>query len=205
MLDQVYKSILLMGPTGVGKTPLGDLIEEQGLKGQRSFHFDFGRNLRKAANGLFPKTLISNEDVAFIENILVTGALLENDTFYIAEKILSAFIDEKQISTEDLIIMNGLPRHIDQAKDTEAMVSIQSVLVLACLPEVVCERIRLNTGGDRTNRKDDSLEEIKNKLDIYARRTLPLIAYFRDQSIPITDVQVDVHTSPQDLISHFSI
>ena len=203
MSNQIYKAILLMGPSGVGKTPVGDLCEKRGFAGKKCFHFDFGRNLRRASMGKFSKDILSPGDVALIQSVLATGALLENDTFFIAEKILFGFIHDHQIDPADLIILNGLPRHIDQANDTAAMISIQSVILLECLPEVVFERIRLNSGGDRTNRKDDSLAEIRNKLEIYTRRTLPLLTYFSNQNIPITSVCVDVHTSPDDVVCKF--
>ena len=50
------KAILLLGPTGSGKSPLGDELEANGLNGRRCLHFDFGRRLRRAAEGR-PATL----------------------------------------------------------------------------------------------------------------------------------------------------
>ena len=40
------RAIVLLGPTGSGKTPLGDLIERCGLWGAPCLHFDFGACLR---------------------------------------------------------------------------------------------------------------------------------------------------------------
>jgi hypothetical protein len=39
-------ALLLLGPTGAGKTPLGDWLEAHGLWGRPCHHFDFGANLR---------------------------------------------------------------------------------------------------------------------------------------------------------------
>ena len=198
------KAVLLLGPTGAGKTPLGDLLEKKGVNGRKCFHFDFGRNLRRAASGNFCIDLLPSADIDFIKDLLSSGALLENETFYIAEKILTAFIHTNKITENDLIIMNGLPRHIDQARDTAAMLTIQSLIVLECPPEVVHERIRSNSGGDRTRRKDDSLDEIRNKLEIYCGRTLPLLHYFETRNVPLTHIQVNVDTSPEKIISQLS-
>ena len=201
MMDQKFDAILLMGPTGVGKTPLGDLMEKGRIEGRSCHHFDFGRNLRKAGENAFPKHIISVENVRLIRKVLSDGVLLENETFYIAECILSAFIEERQITRRDLLVMNGLPRHIDQAEDTAAMVRIQSVIVLECPPEVVFERIRTNSGGDRLARTDDSLTQIRNKLAIYEGRTLPLLDYFAARRIPVQQIPVNESTSPEDIIT----
>jgi hypothetical protein len=40
------KAILPLGPTGSGKTPLGDYLEERGLFGRRCVHFDFGEKFK---------------------------------------------------------------------------------------------------------------------------------------------------------------
>ena len=39
-------AVLLLGPTGAGKSPLGDWLEARGLWGRPCHHFDFGANLR---------------------------------------------------------------------------------------------------------------------------------------------------------------
>ncbi len=46
---KIPKAILLLGPTGSGKTPLGQALEKKGLAGRRCVHFDFGANLREIA------------------------------------------------------------------------------------------------------------------------------------------------------------
>jgi hypothetical protein len=49
MKTKPYPAILLVGPTGSGKTPLGALCEKKGLWQSRVFHFDFGAILRRIA------------------------------------------------------------------------------------------------------------------------------------------------------------
>jgi adenylate kinase len=44
-----YEGIVLLGPTGSGKTPLGQLMAERGIWGRRCVHFDFGALLRRIA------------------------------------------------------------------------------------------------------------------------------------------------------------
>ena len=43
------EAILLNGPACVGKTPLGDHMQQRGILGRRCHHFDFGHELRSIA------------------------------------------------------------------------------------------------------------------------------------------------------------
>ena len=45
-----YKATLILGPTGSGKTPLGNLIEQTHSNNFKYHHFDFGENLRAVSN-----------------------------------------------------------------------------------------------------------------------------------------------------------
>jgi adenylate kinase len=192
-----HKALLLVGPTGSGKTPLGRFLEQHGLDGRACFHFDFGENLRRVTAGGHPS--VSEADRRFLANVLHSGALLENETFYLAETILSAFIKDRQVGEEDLLLLNGLPRHVDQARDTDRLVNIQALVHLVCTPEGVCCRIAENTGKDRSGRTDDTPEEIERKLAIFNRRTLPLIDYYRGRGVRICVVEVTVDTTPADM------
>ena len=58
------EAILLLGPTGSGKTPLGQVLEERGLWGHTSRHFDFGASLREIVACNQPDTSIAAEDIS---------------------------------------------------------------------------------------------------------------------------------------------
>ena len=192
-------AILLLGPTGSGKTPLGELIERDGLWGRRCVHFDFGEALRRiVADG--PTKDFSRSEVDFLRDVLQSGALLENEHFRIAEKILRAFITDHHIGPGEFIVLNGLPRHVTQAESLVAIVEAQTVIELFCSAQTVLERIRTNTGGDRTDRLDDSEEAIRNKLEIFARRTAPLLDYYRTQGVKIERIDVGPDTSTEEIL-----
>lgn len=194
-----YNALLLVGPTGSGKTPLGWFLEQQGLAGRVCFHFDFGENLRRVAACGHP--CIFERDQRFLEDVLLRGALLENETFYLAEAILTAFVNDRQVGPDDLLVLNGLPRHVDQAKDTDRLVNIQTLVHLVCTPEGVCRRIAANTGKDRTGRVDDTPEEIERKIAIFNSRTLPLIDYYQNRGARICTVEVTADATPADMAS----
>jgi len=184
-------AILLVGPTGSGKTPLGDLIGSRGLWGSLAAHFDFGAQLRAAVSGDPPPGL-SAADLDFLRDVLERGALLEDERFPIAEAILSGFI---AAHAGDLIVLNGLPRHAGQAEDVGRIVHVQTVIELSCPAEVVLERIRANAGGDRANRTDDALEAVRHRLSIYAERTRPLVERYRVRGARIQTLTVGADTT----------
>jgi adenylate kinase family enzyme len=195
-----WPAILLLGPTGSGKTPLGELLEAEGFGGRRCAHFDFGAQLRRIdETGVGPEGF-GEGDVAFIRRVLREGALLENEHFHLARAILQAFVREKKIGPDDLLVLNGLPRHVRQAADVDTFVRVRNVVHLRCTPEVVQERIRLDTGGDRADRVDDSLERIAAKLRIFEERTLPLIKHYRKSGAHVVEVEVEAHSTAQEVL-----
>lgn len=200
----IQPAILLIGPTGSGKTPLGDLLESEGVWGYRCAHFDFGAQLRQANADPLHFPALSEGDFRVIRNVLETGALLEDHQFPIAATMLRQFIRLKNMEESDYLILNGLPRHEGQAQAVSGLVQIKFGVLLECTPEVVLERIRLNTGGDRSNRSDDSLLEIRNKMEIYEKRILPLVDYYIINGITIEKVEVGVVTTPHGIHEHLT-
>jgi len=194
-------AILLLGPTGSGKSPLGDMLEARGIFGRRCAHFDFGAQLRKIDETQVAPPGLTQDDVTFIGRVLREGALLENEQFYAAQAIVDAFAQEKALAADDLLVLNGLPRHVDQARDVDVLVHVETVIVLECTPEVVRERIRRDTGGDRAVRVDDSIEELERKLATFHERTLPLIGHYRARGASIQTIEADAHTRPETVVA----
>lgn len=193
-------ALLLLGPTGSGKTPLGELLEKDGIWQHRCFHFDFGHRMRQIAADEIVVPALSQADLGIIKHALATGALLEDHQFHIAAGILRGFIESKRVTEDDFIVLNGLPRHAGQARDVDDVVSVQSVISLTCSPQVVHERIETNSGGDRSGRNDDSLPEIARKLELFRKRTIPLLDHYRPEGIRIHEVTIENSTTPQDIL-----
>jgi adenylate kinase len=192
------QAIVLVGPTGSGKTPLGNWIEAEGLWGRRCRHFDFGDNLRRAAEGACAAGLTDSE-IEFIRFVLRPGALLEDKDFPVAEKILRAFLCEREAGEDELVVLNGLPRHVGQARDLEGIVEVSAVVELRCAEEAVRERIRSDVGGDRSGRADDEAESVRDKLDVFARRTSPMLEHYRRAGVRMETIQVAADSTAEDL------
>jgi adenylate kinase len=193
-------AILLLGATGSGKTPLGQLLERKGLWGRRCFHFDFGENLRAVAGKrLQSHGGLTSAELATVVESLKTGRLLTDREFPIAAKILKVFCARKLRGPANLLILNGLPRHIGQAKKIDRLVNIIAVVHLACSAGTALRRIRLNAGGDRKGRSDDTPAQVREKMKIFAKQTAPLLDHYGRKGVRILPVNVGFSTTSEDI------
>ncbi|MGB8957753.1 MAG: nucleoside monophosphate kinase, partial [Candidatus Aminicenantales bacterium] len=184
-----WPSLLLVGPTGSGKTPFGAEIERRGLQGRRCLHFDFGASLRAAADRSGEYGLTAQEMEA-VRASLASGALFEDRDMPMIVRILSGFAARRLLTPDTLLVLNGLPRHRSQAEALAPIVSVERVVSLEADAAVIRERIRLDTGGDRTGRGDDALEAVSRRLAVFAERTEPLLDFYRERGVPVTRVAV---------------
>jgi len=195
-MNELYTAMLILGATGSGKTPFGTQLETQHLWGRDWHHFDFGENLRKIISK-GESEFLSKEELAVIENSLKTNSLLEDKDFPVAEKILKKYLLEKNIDPVlDVVILNGLPRHIGQAGSLDKIMDIRVVIYFSAPPSILFERIKSNSGGDRASRTDDSIEEISRKLEIFKTQTLPLMDHYKNLDKTILEVEIDEDTIP---------
>jgi adenylate kinase family enzyme len=183
-----HRAILLLGPTGTGKTPLGNLLAQRGWRGQPCLHFDFGANLRELVGQDRPDEYVTHADLEFLRGVLQSGALLEDEHFPLAARILQRFMARS--GDHAWLVLNGLPRHFGQARAMEAIVNVKTVICLESSPEAVLARIETNVGGDRGERTDDDPAAVRRKLEIYRERSAPLVEHYRGQGAAILTVQV---------------
>jgi adenylate kinase len=196
---RLQTSWLLLGPTGAGKSPLGRMLEEKGVAGRRCFHFDFGAELRAVAAAPEGAVILPPGERKVVLRSLATGALLEDHEFPIALRILRAFVLRSGVAEADRLVLNGLPRHIGQARMMEDVVRVAAVISLEAGAEVIRERIALNTGGDRVDRVDDELQAVRRKLVLFRMRTLPLIEYYENREVPVFRLPIGARTGAEDL------
>lgn len=193
------EALLLLGPTGSGKTPLGDAMERTGFRGRRCVHFDFGRELRRTADSTAPP--LSEAEAETVRVALRTNALLENGQFAIASKILTAFIAERKVGPGDLVVLNGLPRHASQARDLGALVEVDEVIYLSCTADTALARIRSDIAGDRAGRTDDGPGSVVRKCAMFETRTRPLIEHYRSRGAIVRTIDVTATATTDELLT----
>jgi adenylate kinase len=194
----MLQAILLLGPTGSGKTPLGGWLGRNGLWERPCRHFDFGANLR-AVVAAGPSDAFTREEIEFLQRVLTQGLLLENESFHLAARILDGFVAQRGVRPGDWLVLNGLPRHVGQAQALEQQLRVCALVQLKCDTRVVRERLRRNAGGDRSTRTDDDEELLACKLAIYAERTQLLVAHYCQRGARLLEVAVHVGTQPEEI------
>lgn len=197
-------AILLLGPTASGKTPLGEMLQARGLGAGRCVHFDFGDRLRRIAAGLLNVDELTGDDRALIAEVLDRGALLEDEHFGVAEKILRAFLAEQNARPYDQVVLNGLPRHVGQAGDLDRIVTVHLVVELSCSTETVIRRLADDIGGDRADRIDDDQARVRKKLELYTRRTEGLLDHYRRLGAAVISLTVGPDTTAEEMWQEIS-
>ena len=191
MLDvRPWTSLLIVGPTGSGKTPLGDELERRGFLGRQCVHFDFGANLRAIAAAPPRGRVFTAPEIEAVRTSLATGALFEDKDMPMIVKIVERFAEARDLTPGSLLVLNGLPRHRRQAEDLAGVIAVEQVIQLEASAAVIGERIRLDPGGDRATRVDDGLEAVERRLAAFRERTVPLVSYYRERGSLIVEIPV---------------
>jgi len=98
----------------------------------------------------------------------------------------------------DLLVLDGIPRNINQAKLLEKHLKVLKVVHLECPDkERMIERLRRR--AIKENRADDAKEEvIRKRWDVYEAETFPVLACYPKESI----ATVNAMGSPAAVLQH---
>jgi len=167
-------NLVLFGPPGAGKGTQAKLLMQARALPQLST----GDMLRAAISSGSPLGLQCR-------GIMDRGDLVSNE---IVIRIIAERLDEPDCATG--AIFDGFPRTIGQAEALDRLLQsrgrkIHVAIELKINDEMLLQRaesrIREMIASGQVPRPDDTPETLRNRLEVYYRKTAPLIAYYRNQ------------------------
>lgn len=199
-------NIVLLGAPGAGKgTQAAKLVEECGL-----CHISTGDILRAAVKN---QTELGMKAKGFMD----AGELVPDDL--IIDLMKERF---QQPDTEKGVILDGFPRTTMQAVALDAMMvelgrPLDAALLIDVDPEIIVKRLTARRmckecgyignaadaacpkcGGEMFQRDDDNETTVRNRLDVYATSTSPLIDYYTGCNLLVS---IDGDRHPDDVFT----
>ncbi|MBL8745157.1 MAG: nucleoside monophosphate kinase [Phycisphaerae bacterium] len=188
MADKRYNTILLFGAPGSGKGTQGKILGQiPGFYHQSCGDVFRTLNTKSELGRIFveysSKGLLVPDDVTirmWRENIK-------------AQEILSLYKPD-----DDLLILDGIPRNVNQAKIMDEYINVLEVVHLICSNEEEMFS-RLRKRALKENRVDDAREEvIRRRWKVYMDETKPVLAHYSPSIIK----NVDALGSPASVLQH---
>jgi adenylate kinase len=175
--DDRYQTILLLGPPGAGKGTQGKILGA--IPG--FFHLSCGEVFR---------TLDVNSELGKIAlQYSSRGELVPDD---ITIKIWEEYIHAHTVSVPsnpniDLLILDGIPRSVNQAELMEKHIEVLRLIYLVCEDEEAI-LLRLRRRALQENRTDDAHEDvIRHRFQVYQQETQPVVDYYSQSIVRIVD------------------
>lgn len=193
--SQLPPAMLLVGPTGAGKSPLGEEVQRR----SGWLHFDFGMFLRAIASGTNSCGLDSRQ-IVFVRELVESNALFPDESFPLVQRILDSAIAGSSLDRG--LILNGLPRTVSQAVAMESIVKLRGLVFLDCPMAAVMARVERRArglGADHAGRADDTKGQILRKLTLFEEQTRPMLEHYSNRGVPLRVLSVGAESSEVEL------
>ncbi len=165
--------MLLVGPPGAGKGTQAVLLSEEFSIPAISTGDIFRANVRD-------ETPLGVEAKGFMDR----GE-------YVPDSLTNALVADRlaQKDCELGFLLDGYPRTLDQVRALDEVLASQGnqldvVVELTVDPEIVVGRIRVR--ATEQGRTDDSEDVVRNRLEVYARETAPLIEVYGGRGLLVS-------------------
>lgn len=171
--NQRYKTVLLFGAPGAGKGTQGKILGT--IPG--FFHTSCGDVFRR----INPHTELGKIFYEFSSR----GELVPDDVTVQmwAESIHALEFLGNYKPQADLLVLDGIPRTVEQANLMEKHIDVLLVLHLVCDDRKAMVN-RLRRRALKENRLDDADEKvIQKRWDVYEKETRPVLSYYQDERI----------------------
>jgi len=172
-----YRTYLLFGAPGSGKGTQGKTLGTI----PRFYHCPCGDVFRS----IDTRTKVGK---AFLE-YSSKGQLVPDDiTVELWKEAIDAAVDGHKFKPDiDILVLDGIPRNLGQAKIMEEMIEVEKVFHLTC-PNRETLFGRLKKRALKDNRLDDANEQvIQHRLEIYERESKPVLSHYPNKKITVVD------------------
>lgn len=181
-----YKSVLLFGAPGAGKGTQGKVLGT--IPG--FYHC--------ACGDVFRNLDIKSELGSVFYEYSSRGELVPDEVTVKmwAENIRAHAVIGDYKPTKDLLVLDGIPRTIEQAKLMDEYIKVLSVIHLSCNNEKeMFERLRRR--ALKSNRHDDAdTKVIRHRWEVYEQETAPVLQHYQKDMV----VHIDSLNSPAQVL-----
>ena len=177
MTTERYKTVLLFGAPGSGKGTQGKILGQ--IPG--FFHLSCG--------DVFRSLDINSPEGKLVYESSSRGELAPDEiTIKIWKRGMDAYTTLSYYKPhEDILILDGIPRNVKQAKLIEDHVEVKHIIHLMC-PDEEAMIHRMRRRAIRENRADDADEKvIRRRFEIYKAESAPVLEYYPQSVISVVD------------------
>src|SRR5947209_5690178 len=172
-----YKTHLLFGPPGSGKGTQGKTLGTI----PRFFHCACGDVFRS----IDTRTKVGR---AFLEYSSKGQLVPDEITVELWKARIDSMVDGHSFKPDiDILVLDGIPRNLGQAKIMDDLIDVKKLFHLAC-PDRETLFYRLKKRALKENRLDDANEQvIQRRLDIYEKEARPVVSYYSQDLVTVVD------------------
>ena len=170
-----HPAILIVGAPGSGKGTQGKVLGAI----PRFFHCACGDVFRS----LDTRTALGQKFVEYSSK----GELVPDElTIGLWKVQIDNWIETYHYKPDiDILVLDGIPRNVEQAKIIKNYLEVYTVIHLTCPDRNELSR-RMRKRALKENRFDDASDEvISNRIETYEEETRPLIEYYKDKVVDI--------------------
>ncbi len=174
-----YTTYLLFGAPGSGKGTQGRSLGSI----PRFFHCACGDVFRT----LDTRTKVGR---AFLEYSSKGELVPDEITVQLWQARIDSAVEAHEFKPDiDVLILDGIPRNVGQARIMDEVIDVQKVFHLSC-PDRDQLFVRLKKRALKDNRLDDANEAvIKRRLETYENESKPVLEHYRDRVQMVDAVQ----------------
>jgi adenylate kinase len=172
-----YRTFILFGAPGSGKGTQGKTLGTI----PRFYHCPCGDVFRSIDTR-------SKVGKAFLQYSSKGQLVPDEITVELWKEAIDAAVDAHKFKPDiDILVLDGIPRNVNQAKLMDGLIDVEKVFHLAC-PNRETLFVRLRKRALKDNRLDDANDEvIKRRLDVYETESKPVLRHYPKDCVTVVD------------------